>query len=343
MAPEAFKAFCRAFVASGVGSIPTLPRQKLMNKEPGHPFDPEETGGGSIAGQPAVLIMNPVSGRGLAKSSEPKVLEALKNAGIEFSLLHSEGPGHLTELARKAASEGMKLVIVGGGDGTVHEAAAGLWDSDVVLGVIPLGSGNDFAGSQGIPMNLDRAVDALRQGNVFLTDVGRFGERYFFNTLGVGFGPTVTINARKYRHIRGYPLYLVTVVESLFRYRSMPLVLEAPDYHRDKLTYMLVVGIGTREGGGFKMTPDAVLDDGKFDLCIVDDLSIPKALSVLPQATKGTHVNLPIVEMVRVSSVTVTAQEPIVLHADGEIYETGSDRLELTCLQRSLRVVSPPR
>ncbi len=312
-----------------------------MNNEPTPVSGPVAADRGSVADCPAVLIMNPIAGRGLSRQKERVVLEALRKAGIDFTLYHSEAPRHATELARQAAADGAGMVIVGGGDGTAHEVATGILDSDVAIGVIPLGSGNDFAGSQGIPMDLNDAVSVLRQGRVRLSDVGEFGEWFFFNTLGIGFGPTVTINARKFKRLRGYPLYLVTVIKSLFVYRSMPLVIEAPDFHHDKLTYMLIVGIGTREGGGFMLTPDAVLDDGLFDLCVIDDMSIPNILRVLPKATKGTHTNLPTVTMLKVPSLTVTAQEPIVLHADGQIYETGVTRLELTCRPRSLRVVTP--
>lgn len=296
----------------------------------------------STAGQPAVLIMNPIAGRGLTKSKEPETLDALKKAGIEFTMHHSEEPGHAIELARRAAADGAKLIIAGGGDGTIHEIAAGMWDSDAALAVIPLGSGNDFAGSQGIPIDVEGAVRLIGDGVVRYSDVGRFGKWVFFNTLGVGFGPTVTLNARRHKHLRGLPLYMIAVVQSLFGYRSIPIALEAPGYSREKLTFMLVVGIGTREGGGFPMTPDAVLDDGLFDLCFVDDISLPARLRVLPKATKGKHTNLPVVEMLKVPSLKIRTEEPIVLHADGEIYETGPE-LEIDCLRQALKVISQPQ
>jgi len=131
-------------------------------------------------------------------------------------------------------------------------------------------------------------------------------------------------------------------VQSLFGYRSIPIALEAPGYSREKLTFMLIVGIGTREGGGFPMTPDAVLDDGLFDLCFVDDISIMARLRVLPKATKGKHTNLPVVEMLKVPSLKIRTGEPIVLHADGEIYETDAE-LEIDCLKQALKVISQPQ
>jgi YegS/Rv2252/BmrU family lipid kinase len=310
-----------------------------MNIESSPEYEANSNSPESVVGQHAVLIMNPTAGRGLVKSREPETLDALKKAGIEYTLQHSEDRGHATELARQAVVDGAKLIIAGGGDGTVHEIAAGMWDSDAVLGVIPLGSGNDFAGSQGIPMDVEGAVRLIGDGVVRYSDVGRFGEWAFFNTMGVGFGPTVTVNARRHRYLRGLPLYMITVIQSLFGYKSINVALEAPGYSREKLTFMLVVGIGTREGGGFRMTPDAVLDDGLFDLCFVDDIGLLTRFKVLPIVTKGEHTDLSVVEMLKVPSLKIRTEAPIVLHADGEIYETGME-LELNCLKQALKVIS---
>ncbi len=312
----------------------------MNNESPPTPGTATTRRDGSPTGH-AALIINPIAGNGLSARREPKVVEALKEAGLNFTIFRTEAPGHAIELARHAVSQGAVMVIAGGGDGTAHEVATGMWDSEAVLGVIPLGSGNDFAGSQGIPMDLDGAVAVLREGRIRLSDIGQFDERFFFNTLGIGFGVTVTINSQSFKRLRGHLLYLMTVLKSLAGYHSLPLVLEAPGFQRDELTYLLTVGIGTREGGGFMITPEALLDDGLFDVCIVDDISIPTALRVLPKATKGTHTNLPIVTMLKVPSLTISAREPIVVHADGQIYDTGKKKLECTCRPQSLRVQSP--
>ncbi len=290
----------------------------------------------------AVVIVNPVAGRGRVRKMEPEIVSALDGADIDYTLVHTRAEWHATELAREAAEQGAETIIAVGGDGTVHEVATGMWDSDAVLGVIPMGSGNDFAGSRGIPEDPERAVEVIKGGAVTVSDVGTFGENYFFNTIGIGFNAAVSAFSRRHKLLRGYLLYLVTVLQSLFRYRSIPLLIESPGFRRDDLTYLLVIGIGNREGGGFKLVPGAVIDDGLFELCIVDDISIPTALRVLPKATAGKHTDLPIVTMVQVPSLHITAQEPILLHADGQLYETGKTELEVGCRPRALKVRVAP-
>jgi len=358
VAPEAFKAFCRAFVASGVGSIPTLPRQirnlqqattvlqgrgLIVDEAKRRDTRPETqervrevTPVGSIA-----LIVNPIAGRGLVRQREPDIVDALKATGLEFSLFHTQAEGHAKELARDAARDGFDTIVAVGGDGTVHEVATGMWDSNAILGVIPSGSGNDFVGSQGIPEDLEGAISVLTDGVVGRSDVGLFGEHCFFNTISMGFGAAVSVYSRRHKRLRGFPLYLVTVIQSLFMYRSIPMMAETDDFKWDDLTFMLTVGIGNREGGGFRVVPDAVTDDGIFQICIIHDVSIPMALRKLPQISKGKHTHLPIISMVEAPRIRITAEEPILLHADGEIYETGLTVLDVSCRLQALKVRLP--
>lgn len=287
------------------------------------------------------LIVNPVAGRGLVRQREEGIVSALRTAGFDLTIFHSQAEGHATELAREAVREGFDTIVAVGGDGTVHEVAAGMWESEAALGVIPCGSGNDFAGSQGIPEELEGAVAVLSNGVVGRSDVGLFGEHAFFNTIALGFAAAVTVYSRRHRRLRGYPLYLVTVIQSLFMYRAIPMVVESDGFRRDDLTFMLTVGIGHREGGGFKVVPGAVTDDGIFEVCVIHDVSIPLALRMLPRATRGEHVDLPIVSMFEAPRVRITTAEPILLHADGQVYETGRTELDVTCRPRALKVRLP--
>jgi len=287
------------------------------------------------------VIVNPVAGRGLVRQREENIVSALRAAGFEFTLFHTQAEGHATELAREAAREGFDTIVAVGGDGTVHEVAAGMWESNASLGVIPCGSGNDFAGSQGIPVDIEGAIAVLSNGVVGRSDVGLFGEHSFFNTLSGGFAAAVTVYSRRHKRLRGYLLYLVTVIQSLFMYRAIRMKVETEDFRRDDLTFMLTIGIGTREGGGFKVVPGAVTDDGVFEICVIHDVSIPMALKKLPVISKGEHADLPIITMLESSRVRISADEPILLHGDGQIYETGTTELEVHCRPRALKVRLP--
>ncbi|MFO7768174.1 MAG: diacylglycerol kinase family lipid kinase [bacterium] len=295
------------------------------------------------AGPPrqAVLILNPVAGRGRARKREPAVLQALCSAGMRVELLETEAPGHATELARRAHREGAELIIAAGGDGTVHEVAQGVWGTDAVLGVLPLGSGNDFATSHRIPRDLEAAARVLTGGPVRVTDVGRFGDRAYFNTMGIGFTVEVTAQSRRLKRLRGIPLYLAAVMKSFASYASIPLEIETPGFHRERPTYFITVAIGVCEGGGFHLTPDALTDDGLFDVCIVDHVSTPTALRILPRALKGTHTGHETVTMLRVPTIRISAPHDIFVHADGQLYDTGRDTLVCTCERGALRVRVP--
>ena len=140
------------------------------------------------------VILNPVSDRGQAGKREGEVREALDRAGIRYDLVLTRRPGHATELARKAVEEGVTVVVAAGGDGTVNEVAQALVNTEVPLGVLPIGSGNDYARVLGIPKDLGAAAQRIAQGNTRRVDVGRTGERFFLNSLGMGIDGQIALD-----------------------------------------------------------------------------------------------------------------------------------------------------
>lgn len=291
---------------------------------------------------PAVLIVNPTAGRGLTRRREEEAVRALRAAGMEFEVERTEAPEHATDLARRAVAAGARRIIACGGDGTVHEVAHGMWDSEAELGVLPFGSGNDFAQAHGIPSDVEGAVRVLMHGTPGRTDVGFFGQMTFVNTVGIGFDAEVSLESRRIRYLRGDMLYLLAVLRTLNRFRGMPMRITAPGYERDDFTFFITVAIGQREGGGFNLTPDAVVDDGLFDLCVVDRVSIPKIIQLIPRGMKGTHTDQPYVTMHRTPSVSITIDRHFVLHADGQLYRPGPGTLEFTCRRQALKVRMGP-
>src|SRR5512139_3383841 len=170
-------------------------------------------------------------------------------------------PMHAAELAREAGESGYRLVIAAGGDGTVHEVINGLMqvpkESRPRLGIVPLGSGNDFAHSIGIAGNPAESLKKIITGQPKPIDVGMFdighGKReYFNNTFGLGFDATVTIRTQRLKHIRGFMMYLVAVLQTIALNHTAPMMHITTDSESwDEETIMLVVCNGPREGGGF--------------------------------------------------------------------------------------------
>lgn len=295
------------------------------------------------------LILNPVAGRGYGARVEADLCRHLQAEGIDFDLVRTEGPRHAAELAEQAVGDGFEMVVAAGGDGTTHEVVNGLMaasggEETGTLGVIPLGSGSDFANTVGVPPNLQDACHRLAHGQPRMVDVGLItvpGQApcYFDNTLGVGFDGVVTLEARKVKRLRGIALYLPVVLKTVFLYYKAPTVTIRYDENELVLpALMVIIANGPREGGGFLVAPQAQPDDGLFDLCIAHEVSRLGMLGLIPHFMRGTHVDLEPITMVRARHVAISSPDDLVAHMDGEILCTDSHQLECEILPQRLRV-----
>ena len=295
------------------------------------------------------IILNPIAGRGRGARIESELRSVLEAEGIDFDLARTARPGHAVELAEQAADDGFEIVVAAGGDGTMHEvvnglmAAAGGGEAGT-LGIIPIGSGSDFAHTVGVPPNLRAACHRLAHGQVRVVDVGQLtmpgqGTRYFDNTLGIGFDAVVTVEALKVKWLRGMALYLPVVLKTVFLSLKVPRA--TIEYDEQTLTLpalMICVANGPREGGGFFVAPQAQPDDGLFDLCIAREVSRPAQLGLIPHFMKGTHVDQEPVTMARARRVTISSSDDLVAHVDGEVLCTDGHEIECEILPRRLRV-----
>ena len=295
------------------------------------------------------VILNPTAGRGLGARVEPDLCRMLAEEGLEYSLVKTERPWHAAELAEQSAREGFEIVVAVGGDGTAHEVVNGLLaaaDGGIAgtLGIIPVGSGSDFANTVGVPPGMREAVERLVNGRDRVVDVGRVTipgqvSRYMDNTVNIGFGGVVTREARKVKYLRGIALYLPVVLKTVFLYYKAPQVtIEYDDQQLSLPAVMISVANGTREGGGFYVAPDAQPDDGQFDLCIAHGMSRLAMLAIIPSFMSGTHVGHKKITMARAKRVTVTSSEDLIAHIDGEMLCTEAHRIEFEVLPSRLRV-----
>ncbi len=290
------------------------------------------------------LIANPIAGRGRGREALPAAEEALRRQGLQFVTEVTSRPLEAMEIARQAAEEGYQLVVAMGGDGTSHEVANGLLSSDnseVALGLIPIGTGNDFASMFDTPTDLEAVARRLGEGKTRLIDIGRVGDRYFVNALGIGFDALVSVEALKIQHfLSGLPLYLAAVFITLKEYQIPHITVEFDGERLSMPMTLLCVANGKREGGGFLLTPDAENDDGLFDICLARGLGRLGILRLLPEAIKGTHVDKEPVTMARAKRVILDSPDPLPVHADGEILYTDAHHLEIEIIPRRLRVIT---
>lgn len=292
-----------------------------------------------------LVIFNPQAMRGRAYKRAAYVQQALEAAGLPFEMVVSQQPGHAIELAERAALAGWEAVVAAGGDGTINEVVNGLLAAAEqgavsALGVLPMGSGNDFAASLGIPRDLRQAAERLKGGQTRRIDVGCVNGRYFDNNCGLGFEAMIDIEAHKITWLSGQLQYLVAVFRAMASYPLPVVTIEMDDGALpDKTILMISVGNNRRIGGGFLITPYALPDDGLLDLCIVDALPRREILRLLPKAMKGNHEGEQAVLLTRSTRLVVESEQPLPVHADGEVLWTDVHRVEVSVEPARLPVI----
>lgn len=300
------------------------------------------------------IITNPVAGRGNAARAEAIIDRILGRAGANYDLIETRRPNDAADLANEAIGKGYDVVVAVGGDGTVHEVVNGLvrpapGTPIPLLGIIPLGTGNDFAWSLGLPENdPEAACRILLAGNSQVIDLGQvtdeLGQMWTFTSmLGAGFDAAAAIEAGRIRRLRGLAMYLLAVLRVLPRYGRAPEV--TVRYNGTGITrrlLMLSVANGRRTGGGFLIAPDARLDDGLFDLTLAGDAGIPTILRLIPHFIRGTHASQTrYVSIDRADGLVCEAPSGVPVHLEGEVIRTDARRLEIRILPRRLRVIVP--
>lgn len=295
------------------------------------------------------VILNPTAGRGYGARSEAEIRRHLTDQQLDFDLVHTKGRGHAIELASAAVNDGYDQVVAAGGDGTFNEVVNGLMssangDHSCAMGVIPVGSGSDFAFSVKVSPDLEQACHQVANGSSRRIDIGRvtgpgLEPRYFDNTVGVGFDAIVTYEALKVKWVRGMALYLPVVMKSIFLYGDSPVLTVSYDGQEMTLAArMVTVANGPREGGGFLIAPDAAPDDAMLDLCIVGNLSKMGMLGVIPHFMKGTHVGRDQITVAQARQISISASKPFMAHMDGEMLGTELSRLDFELLPQKLLV-----
>ena len=275
------------------------------------------------------LIVNPNAdlGRAWRTTSDLRPIVE-KYGGADWS--GTVYPTHATELARQAAQDGYEFVVAVGGDGTVHEVVNGLMQVAVEkrprLGIVPLGSGNDFASAVGINPNPFQALHQALHGQSRRIDVfevcdGNGRREYCDNTLGIGFDAAVTIRSRHVPVVHGFLVYLVAVLQTiLLNHEPARLQVRTDHESWDRLMLMLVLCNGGREGGGFAISPQAKPDDGWLQYTGVDRVSRLMMLRLLPEFIRGTHERFKPVCTGQFKTMELESDRPLYIHTDGEIF-----------------------
>jgi diacylglycerol kinase (ATP) len=270
-----------------------------------------------------VVVANPSAGHGRAGRLIGKVTTGLHRLRVPHEIRVSESGPDLERLARHAAERGTRIVAALGGDGTASLAANGILGTGAALAALPAGTGDDFAKAIGAG-KLDTAIELLANPKTVDLDVIEVTtgavRRSFINIAGAGFDSEVNETANGMTVKLGATgTYLAALVKTLSRYSPAAFTIQVDD-ERMELDAMLVeVGSGRWTGGGMKVLPGAVMNDGQLDVCIVEALSKTAFLRAFPRVFLGSHTTHPRVRMRTGTRVQVEANRRVLVYADGEL------------------------
>ncbi|HSC46968.1 MAG TPA: diacylglycerol kinase family protein [Gammaproteobacteria bacterium] len=288
------------------------------------------------------LLVNPGAGKGLGREMGPAIARYLRELGLPPQVHNSNGPGHVQALMGQVLAEKPRLVVVAGGDGTVHEAVNG-WlkaGGGAPLAVVPVGSGNDFVKMLDASHDWRESCWRAARGETRRVDVGRCNDYYFANGLGIGFDAQVAVEANGIRWVGGNAVYGVALAKTLLLRHATPTVCVQHDGESFETDItLLTVNNGRVEGGSFIMAPDAEIDDGLFDVVVAAGMGRFGILGLVPQVLKGEHLDHPKVTTFRTAKLTVESDRGLPIHADGELTYSGATKLEIELLPKRLEVI----
>lgn len=268
------------------------------------------------------MIVNMRAGNGRCTRLWPQIEACLKEAGAQYGVYSTEYAGHARELAQQAALAGYDVVVSVGGDGTLNEVVNGIHGTGAILGIIPAGSGNDFSRAFGYSQqDIRQACTWLLAGTSREIDVGRVDQRMFLNVAGAGFDAEVGRMANVWgkKYFAGYLAYLASIIRVLVSFSPRELVVDLDGTELRQKAWLVAVGNAQYFGGGLRVTPDADVNDGLFDVCIVGETSKLELLRVLPRVREGKHLGHPAIQMHRAARVSIVGDSALAAQADGEI------------------------
>ena len=265
------------------------------------------------------VIYNPAAGRGKARTWAGEVEEHLRRRGASVDCQPSTGPGDLVRIAAESSRGRYDRVVICGGDGTLNLAVREFDLTRGTLALIPTGSGDDFARALGIPRKLEAACDNVIDGRIREVDVALANGLRYLGVAGLGFDSEVAELAnRGVKYLRGPAVYVYAIVRVLPKFKPRPVRIRTEHAVRDEQIMFAAIGNSRQYGGGIRITPDARLDDGLLDLCIVHETTRFELLKTLPKAYSGAHVKSAFVEMGRGREFHFESEQPMAVYADGE-------------------------
>ncbi|MCK5774931.1 MAG: diacylglycerol kinase family lipid kinase [Bacteroidales bacterium] len=272
------------------------------------------------------FIINPIAGNGKPKQMVDDLQKQIKQRGINSKIVWTEEKSHASILAKELAEEGFQYIIAMGGDGTLNEMASALVNyPKCTLGLIPAGTGNDFAQIPGMSESFEQEDwDMFFEANIHGLDVGRCNGNLFFNGMGLGFDAQVAAEnyeaPGKVKQGGGKSKYIWHILKTLLFFKEQKMIIEANGKKNERICFLNTISIGRRFAGDFYLTPKAYADDGLLDICMVSKINLLQRLSILTKVPKGAHLSNPKVHYYQSNKLTIDLEQEAPYHLDGELF-----------------------
>lgn len=294
----------------------------------------------------ALLLVNPVSGKGAAMRNLEPVRNKLTELSIHPETLLSSGPGYFYQSFPLDHLKDKNLLVVLGGDGFLNEVVNGLPESIVIpILFIPSGSGNDIGKALDISLKsffkMPELLPHYRSFDCGLLNIQESDkteiQRKFLSSCGIGFDALVSRISTETKYIKGLPLYLLSTLRALKQLKPFQAEITFDGGTLSGVYSLLTTGNTSTMGGGFRLTPHAVVDDGLVDFMAAEGVSKKKLLSILPKAIKGTHIELNEVKYVKTGKLEIKLEHENNLHLDGEFISSKVVRVKISVLPKVLK------
>jgi diacylglycerol kinase (ATP) len=301
------------------------------------------------------VIVNPNAGRRKGEKDWLEIAGLLSKAGIKYTNVFTEHKDHAVKLTQKYIETGYKNIIVVGGDGTLNEVVNAVFlqkhylTTDITLAMIPVGTGNDWCRMFGLPLNYKQAISFITRGKTFIQDAGKVTfkasdeqskTRYFINMAGMGYDALVASKTNLLKEqgkIRPFS-YLLNMITSLFSYHTSETNIKFNGQSIDSTIFSMSVGICQFNGGGMRQAPNAIPDDGLFDLTIITKVTKFEVFKNIKKLFDGTFINLPQVSVHTAERIDIESTPPLFLEVDGE--SLGHSPFHYEIVPLSIRIIT---
>jgi diacylglycerol kinase (ATP) len=292
-----------------------------------------------------VFIVNPVAGNGSARSQLPVLEKMIGKHNIDAEIVFTGHKGHAAELSSEYLEKGCRFIIGVGGDGTLNEIARPLINEpEVIAGLIPAGTGNDFIQILGFPNRFGESDwETFFRTNIIPIDAGSVNGMIFMNGMGLGFDAQV---ASENYDTQGNPKeggknkYIWHIIKTLLFFREKRMIALTENGSSETDCFINTIAIGRRFAGGFLLTPKAIANDGLLDVCSIKKLSLPERFKILLKVPKGKHINDKRINYYQTSSLRLEFPESVPFHVDGELFF--HKKFDVTLIPGALNIIYNP-